>query len=169
MRIYLIGYMASGKSTVGRELAKMLRCSFVDLDEFIEDQFGKTIADIFAEHGEDFFRHCESEALRDVALLHDSCVIATGGGASCYYGNIDFMNADGTTVYLRLEVATLVSRLINDKTRPLVRDKSPYDLNNYILSALNLRRKFYEKAQIVLDVDGCTPVEITETIMSILV
>lgn len=168
MKIYLIGYMASGKSTAGKELAELLKCSFVDVDEYVEKQQGKAISLIFEERGEEYFRHIEKVALREISQLYKNCVIATGGGTSCFYSNIDFMNIDGVTVYLRLEVATLVARLLNDHTqRPLISGKSKTDLNDYILNALNLRRKFYEKSHIVLDVDDYSSHEVATMIREI--
>src|SRR5690554_4257405 len=96
-RIFIIGYMGSGKTTVGKKLAKSLSLSFIDLDAFIESKYRKTIAEIFAEKGEDGFRKIESKALSEVALIED-VVISTGGGAPCFYNNMELMNKTGTTV-----------------------------------------------------------------------
>lgn len=143
----------------------MLGYSFVDVDKYIEKQQGDTVFNIFETKGEVFFRYIECEALREIALLDNDCVIATGGGTSCFYSNIDFMNSNGTTVYLRLNVATLVSRLMNERSeRPLIASQNETEVNDHILSMLNVRKKFYEKAQIVLDADSYTTDEVAEMI-----
>ncbi|HPD94495.1 MAG TPA: shikimate kinase [Tenuifilaceae bacterium] len=166
MRIFLVGYMASGKTTLGRALATNLGYRFIDLDDYIETKGKKTIKQIFDEAGEEYFRFLESEALKEVTSLNGDFVISSGGGTSCFYCNIDFMNNNGITIYLRMEVATLVSRLVGSKERPLLLGKSKKELTDFIIQALDERKKFYEKAQIIIDADRLNADDLTKLIFS---
>lgn len=147
MRIYLIGYMGCGKSTLGRRLAKHLGLQFVDMDHYIEERNYKTIPQIFAEEGEDEFRKKERKALEELSEFTD-IVIATGGGAPCFFDNIDLMNRTGKTVYLNMHPKILAHRLLNSKTeRPLIKGKSPEELVAFIDDTLKKRNEFYMQAQ----------------------
>ena len=169
MKVYLIGFMASGKTTVGKELSSALGYKFIDLDEYIETKHRKTIKQIFEINGEDYFRIIEQEALKEVASFDGDFVISSGGGTSCFYNSIDFMNRTGMTVYLRMEVSSLVSRLIHAKiNRPLLWGKTKEELNDYIIRVLDERKKFYEKAQIVVDADHLNPQDLSKTIKEII-
>lgn len=169
MKIFLIGFMSSGKTTVGKELAHSLGYQFLDLDEYIEAKHRRTIKQIFEANGEEHFRLIENEALKEIGSLNGNFVISTGGGTSCFFNNIDYMNRNGITVYLRLEVATLVARLIESKIdRPLLWGKTREELSNYILRVLNERKKFYEKAQIIVDSDKIKPIDLAKIIISTL-
>jgi shikimate kinase len=168
MKIFIIGFMASGKTTIGRELANALQFKFIDLDDFIESRHNQTIKQLFEFKGEDYFRKVENEALKEVCDYKDDYVISAGGGTSCFYNNIDFMNRNGITVYLRMEVATLVSRLIESKIdRPLLWGKTGDELADYILRVLDERKKFYDKAQLVVDGDNLNPAELAQLISAI--
>ncbi|MDD2930444.1 MAG: shikimate kinase [Fermentimonas sp.] len=152
-RIFIIGYMGSGKTTVGKKLAKSLSLSFIDLDAFIESKYRKTIAEIFAEKGEDGFRKIESKALSEVALIED-VVISTGGGAPCFYNNMELMNKTGTTVYIQAEPGELAARLLASKTeRPLVSSKSKDELIPFITKHLADRERYYRNAKIIYHTD----------------
>lgn len=167
MRVYLIGFMASGKSTIGLELAKTLNFEFIDLDTYIEQKSDNTIKQIFEQKGEERFRILENEALREVASIEGNMVIAAGGGTSCFYNSIDFMNKTGLTIYLKTEVAELVARLIESKTdRPLLWGKTQQELTDYILRVLNERKKYYEKAKITIDSSTVNISQLAQTIMS---
>lgn len=124
MRIFLIGFMGSGKSTVGNRLARRLGLGFVDLDTEISRKAGRSIAEIFAQRGEEEFRQMEAEALHD-ALSGPPAVVATGGGLVSQEGAIEAMEAAGTTVWLDPTLDTLVGRLSRggSETRPLARDE----------------------------------------------
>jgi len=102
MRIYLIGYMGSGKSTLGKKLAKHARLQFIDMDHYIEKRNCKTVPQIFAEEGEAEFRKKERNALEELSAFSD-VVIATGGGAPCFFDNVDLMNRTGKTIYLNID------------------------------------------------------------------
>lgn len=146
-RILLIGYMGAGKTTLGRALANELGLTFIDLDNFIEERFRKSIGDIFAERGEEEFRRIEQRMLHEVAEFED-VVISTGGGTPCFFDNIDYMNSMGTTVYLDVPVERLFIRLsIARKQRPLIQEKSDEELRNFITEQLAKRAPFYQKAQ----------------------
>ena len=97
-RIFLIGYMGAGKTTVGKVLSRQLGLSFVDLDHYIEGRYHKTVGQLFAEKGEEAFREIERRMLREVAAF-ENVLISTGGGTPCFFDNMEFMNAYGTTVY----------------------------------------------------------------------
>ena len=147
MRIYLIGYMGCGKSTLGKRLAKHLNLQFVDMDHYIEMRNHKTVPQIFAEEGETEFRKKERKALEELADFSD-IVIATGGGAPCFFDNIDLMNSTGTTIYMNIDPAILADRLLHSKTeRPLIKGKSKEELTDFIDEMLKKRSPFYSQAK----------------------
>jgi shikimate kinase len=149
-KIFLIGYMGSGKSTAGKKLAAKLGFEFIDLDKFIEQETGKTIPEIFAEKGEGEFRALENNALKKL-ITKENIVVACGGGTPCYYGNMELMNNHGTTIYLKMSVDSLATRLINAKgKRPLVEGKTEEELKAYITEHLEKREDIYHQAQYIV-------------------
>lgn len=147
MKIYLIGYMGCGKSTLGRRLSKHLGLQFIDMDHYIEERNCKTIPQIFEEEGEAEFRKKERKALEELAQFTD-IVIATGGGAPCFFDNIDQMNKSGKTIYMNIHPAILADRLLSSKTeRPLIKGKSRDELVNFIDETLKKRNVFYTQAK----------------------
>ncbi len=139
--------MGSGKSTLGRKLAKKLGLQFVDMDHYIEQRNYKTVPQIFEEEGEEVFRKKERQALEELAEFTD-LVIATGGGAPCFFDNIDLMNRTGKTIYLDVPSKTLAYRLKQSKTeRPLITGKNEAELIRFIDESLNKRNPFYRQAQ----------------------
>lgn len=167
MKVYLIGFMASGKTTIGQELAKTLNYEFIDLDIYIENKYNKTIKQIFEIKGEEHFRVLENEALREVASIEGNIIIAAGGGTSCFYNSIDFMNKTGLTIYLKVEIAELLARLIESKIdRPLLWGKSKEELNDYIIRVLEERKKYYEKARIIIESSKVDVPQIAQTILA---
>lgn len=168
MKVFLIGFMASGKTTLGEELASILGYSFMDLDSYIEVKHKKTIKMIFEYHGEDRFREIENEALIEVAEMEGNMVVASGGGTSFFYNSVDFMNKVGITVYLRAEVAELLARLIDSKKdRPLLWGKSAEELNEYIIRVLDERKKYYEKAKITVQISNLNVEGLANTIRAL--
>jgi shikimate kinase len=168
MKVFLIGFMASGKSTVGEELADVLGYKFIDLDSFIEQKYSKTIKMIFEYYGEDHFRDIENESLKEVSTMEGNIIVASGGGTSCFYNSVDFMNSVGTTIYLRAEVTELLARLIaSKKDRPLLWGKSEDELNNYIIRVLEERKRYYEKAKITVDISNLDVKDLANTIKAI--
>ncbi len=150
MRIFLIGYMGSGKSTVGKKLASKLKLSFFDLDKYIEDKCGYTINVFFNTLGENEFRIKEKEAL-DKILLEDNFVLATGGGTPCYYDNMLKMNDKGITIYLQMEEGFLANRLVNSKIkRPLLQNIPNDELSKFIIKQVKAREEYYLRAKYIL-------------------
>lgn len=150
MRIFLVGYMGCGKSTIGRKLADLMGISFVDLDKYIEERYFKSVPAIFAEEGEKGFREKERIALLEVSQF-ENVVVGTGGGAPCFFDNMEVMNDHGITVYISPDTDTLAMRLIKSKTeRPLIAGKSRDELIRFIDEALIRRAPFYEKARIII-------------------
>lgn len=148
MRIYLIGYMGCGKSTLGRRLSQHTGLQFVDMDHYIEERNCKTIPRIFAEEGEAEFRNKERKALEELSQFND-IIIATGGGAPCFFDNIDVMNRSGKTIFMNIGPEILADRLLKSKTeRPLIKGKSREELVAFIDETLKKRNKFYQQAHI---------------------
>ena len=145
-RIFLIGYMGSGKTTVGKLLAAKLGYSFVDMDAHIEEQQFKSVGQIFAERGEDEFRLLEQKCLHEVAQF-DDVIISTGGGAPCFFDNMEYMNTHGTTFYLRFTADELADRLATQAAkRPLIATKKGDELRQFIAEGLKKREPFYTRA-----------------------
>jgi shikimate kinase len=153
MRIFLIGYMGCGKSTIGRGLAKNMGLDFIDLDSYIESRNFKTIPEIFAQEGEDAFRRAEQKALHEVTEF-DNLVVATGGGAPCFFDNMEVIKRSGKSVYLNGSPRILAARLLKSKTeRPLIKGKSESELVAFIDETLARRSVWYKQADVVLDFD----------------
>jgi shikimate kinase len=150
-KIFLIGFMGSGKSTTGKKLASHLTWSFMDLDEQIENLTGMKIPDIFSQKGELYFRQIESEVLLKT-VSESKTVISTGGGTPCYEDNMDFMLANGLTVYLKMTPARLKIRLLKstDK-RPLLKNIDEKTLSDFIAQKLTEREKWYSRAEIKIE------------------
>jgi shikimate kinase len=149
-RIFLIGFMGCGKSKLGKSVAQKFDRPFIDLDELIESQSQMTIPQLFAVIGEQGFREKEREVLQNSAFAKD-IIIATGGGAPCFFDNMEWMNNNGITVFIDSPVKVLADRLINARVeRPLVKGKNKEELIEYIEVKLVERRPFYEQARIIL-------------------
>ncbi len=149
-RIYLIGMPAVGKTTLGKKLASTLHYTFIDLDKLIEQKTQQTIAEIF-QKGENYFREVEKQVLYETSQMNN-CVIATGGGAPCFHSNMNWMNAHGKTIYLKVNVAFLVQRLLQGiNERPLFRNVSEEELPAFITQLLNEREAFYMQAKVVAE------------------
>ena len=152
-RIILIGYMGAGKTTVGKALAKELRMPFYDLDWYIESRMHKTVKAIFDEHGEAGFRKIEHNMLHEVAEFED-IIISCGGGTPCFFDNIDYMNRQGETVYLKATPEVLYGHLKMGKTiRPLLLNKTADEVQVFIREQLAQREPYYSRAKHVLDVN----------------
>ena len=151
-RIILIGYMGAGKTTVGKALAKELCMPFYDLDWYIESRMHKTVKAIFDERGEAGFRKIEHNMLHEVAEFED-IIISCGGGTPCFFDNIDYMNRQGETVYLKATPEVLFRHLKMGKTvRPLLLDKTPEEVQTFIGEQLRAREPYYARAKYTLDV-----------------
>lgn len=154
----MVGMPGCGKSTVGKALAKHLRYRFLDLDTRLEEQENLSVAQVFEQYGQAYFREAEAKALRQVTAEPGSggIVLATGGGAPCFHGNMDFMKQKGVVVYLQVTVAALVARLTASDlaVRPLLRGKSEPELRDYLSEVLAQREGFYAQAQVAVETDG---------------
>jgi shikimate kinase len=148
--IILIGFMGSGKTTLGRYMAQELDYSLIDLDHYIEQRYHKTIPELFAEKGETGFREIEQRMLAET-LDFERTILSTGGGAPCFFDNIQQMVNRAIVVFIDVAVEVLAYRLTHSKTvRPLIAGKTPEELNAFIEEALAKRRPYYEQAQITV-------------------
>ena len=140
--------MASGKSTIGKKLANNLNLPFIDLDKVFENNQATTIRLYMYKYGEDAFRKIEKEILEKVINENENAVISTGGGTPCFFNNMQLMNSRGITVYLEVDIPTLVNRLMHSKIdRPLVWGKTKADLTEYAKNLLEKRNEFYSQAK----------------------
>lgn len=148
MRIYLLGYMYSGKTTLGNQLAKCLRYDFADLDQMFEFRYHTSIPIFFKRYGEEAFRKLEQQMLHTTSTM-DNTVIALGGGTPCFFDNMEWINAHGKSVYLQMSVEDIISRAHRSrKIRPVLADKTSDELHAFITHQLSQRQKFYAQAHI---------------------
>jgi shikimate kinase len=158
-KIFLVGYMGSGKTTLGKLLAKKLNLQFIDVDLFIENRYRKSIPVIFEEKGEEGFREIERRTLQEISGF-ENIVISTGGGLPCFFDNMEMMNQAGTTIYLKISVGELARRLQSgQQKRPLIQGKNQQELIDYITLSLQSREKFYSQASFVYEIEGQTSLE----------
>ncbi|MGZ3885608.1 MAG: shikimate kinase [Bacteroidia bacterium] len=151
-KIFLTGFMGSGKSTQGKKLAKALNRSFIDLDHYIEKKEAATIAAIFETKGEDYFREKESEYLTQVINRYPTSVISTGGGTPCFHKNMALMLKSGTVIYISMPAESLHYRLVQSNTnRPLLAGKTPEEALEHIRFLLNKRESYYNQAHITIN------------------
>jgi len=150
-RIFLIGYMGAGKTTLGKAFARAMGLTFIDLDWYIEERFHKTIRQLFTERGEDGFRDLEKRMLHEASEFED-VVISVGGGTPCFFDNMEYMNAAGETVFLDVDIKVLFRRLkVAKQQRPLLDGKTDEELMLFIQEALQARLPFYTKAKHVFN------------------
>ena len=152
-RIFLIGYMGAGKTTLGKAFARSMGLTFIDLDWYIEMRFHKTVAQIFEERGEEGFREIERNMLHEVAEF-ENVVISCGGGTPCFFDNMDYMNTLCDTIYLKASANVLAAHLKMGKVvRPLILGKTEEELIDHIQEMLNQREPYYMKAKHVIDIN----------------
>lgn len=165
MKIFLIGFMGSGKTHWGRLLSEKLSMRFFDLDEQVTEHAGKSIAEIFAAEGEEQFRMTEKDVLHIITESHESFVIACGGGSPCYFNNIEYMNKSGTTVWINTPLDTLFERLVKEKNhRPLIKELTDDQLRNFINRKFASRKIYYEQADVTVEEE---PVQLDKLIEKI--
>ena len=145
MKVFLIGYMASGKSTLGKALAEALALPFLDLDVEIERTAGTAISEIITAKGELHFRKLESAVLKDLLQEQETGVFALGGGTPVFYNHMDLLNAEGETIFLDVPVGELAKRLEGDIKRPLIQNKE--DVAEFVAKHMFERRPYYSQAK----------------------
>lgn len=166
MEIVLLGYMASGKSTIGKHISDKMNLNFIDLDAYIEKKENKSISDIFSSKGEIYFRKQEGIYLKEILSAKSNYVLALGGGTPCYGANLEHIKkSSAKSIYLKANIPFLVKRLENEKSkRPLIANLNNNDLIEYIGKHLFERAPFYEQATFKVVIDHKTIDEVVKEI-----
>ncbi|RSC93022.1 shikimate kinase [Tenacibaculum singaporense] len=170
MKIVLLGYMASGKSTIGRILAEKTQTPFIDLDEYIEEKERKTVSEIFEQKGEIYFRKQEHVYLKNLLEKEGDFVLSLGGGTPCYARNMEVLLSfnNAKSVYLKTSIHTIVNRLTNEKSqRPLVARLNKEELTEFVAKHLFERSYYYNQAQYKITIDDKNKDEIVEDLLSL--
>ena len=166
MKIFLIGFMGSGKTHWGRLLSAKLQLPFLDLDSVIVHREGKSVSDIFSEQGEEYFRYLEKEVLEEMVDGQDNFILSCGGGTPCFFNNIDFMKRNGKVIWLNTSVEALKERLLRERrSRPLIREITDEELQRYIIRKLSERRMYYERAHAVVNEENVTLEQLIRTLL----
>jgi shikimate kinase len=162
MKIVLLGYMASGKSSIGKRLSKKLSMSFLDLDDYIVEKEGMSVSNIFENKGEVYFRLIEHKYLKEILNKDKDFILALGGGTPCYANNMEEINkTDSKSIYLQGTTATMIERLIRKKAkRPLIASLADDKIPEFVAKHLFERRPFYEQAKTIVKIDNKTKKEV---------
>ena len=170
MKIVLLGYMASGKSSIGKLLSKNLSMKFLDLDDYIIAQEKMPISKIFEEKGEVYFRVIEHKCLKEILDKEEGFILALGGGTPCYGNNMQEVNTGNTvSIYLEGTTATMIERLIRKKSkRPLIASLGDDKIPEFVAKHLFERRPFYELAKTKIKIDGKKKKEVAEELEKLL-
>ena len=166
MPVFLIGYMGSGKSTIGKSLSKVMNLPFIDLDNLIEVEMKMSIDQIFHKKGEQFFREKEHYILTNYPFEANT-IVATGGGTPCFFENHNFMNSIGHTIYLEISNNELLKRLELDDKRPLLFDNK-LNLKDFINTQINDRKKYYQMSNYVFKSDDISINEVQKLVNKII-
>ncbi|WP_371735436.1 shikimate kinase [Zobellia sp. B3R18] len=171
MKIVLLGYMGSGKSTIGKLLSQERGLEFIDLDNYIEEAEQISVPDIFKTKGELYFRKREYAYLNEVLAQKDNFVLSLGGGTPCYGNNMQaVLDATKNAIYLKVSIAELVNRLLKEKDqRPLIMNIPEDELPEFIGKHLFERSYFYNQTDKVISSDGKNPDEIVAEMGALLV
>lgn len=168
MRIYLVGMPGSGKSTLGRSLARLMKHTFIDLDDRIIGQEGMSIPEIFAQKGETYFRQAEQRALQ-ATFTEQNILVATGGGAPCFFDNMEQINAQGISIFLNIPLQQIASRVSPGKNkvtiRPLFAGKTPEQIKESLEQMWEKRLPFYQKAHFQINSPQTRPEEVMEMLL----
>lgn len=170
MKIVLLGYMASGKSSVGKLLSKKLSMKFLDLDDYIINKEGMSIAEIFEKKGEVYFRVIENKYLKEVLNTKDQFILALGGGTPCYANNMEEINKGNTvSIYLQGKTKTMIDRLIKKKSkRPLIASLADDKIPEFVAKHLFERRLYYELAKVTVEIDAKSKKEVAKELKKLL-
>ena len=168
MIVFLVGYAGSGKSSLGKRLARRLGVRFVDTDKLVEQSEGASIADIFHYEGEEYFRIAERRAVESLANECMDLVVATGGGLPTWRDNMEWLVRSGVTVYLRRTPEQILSRLSDygREKRPMFRGKSDEELLQFMHEQMALREPYYAKAQIAVDCSVMSDDDVVEHLVT---
>ena len=169
MKLFLIGYMGCGKSSLGRKVARRLGVRFVDTDAVIEEREGASISDIFQYEGEEYFRRLERSVIDEVADDTADVVVSTGGGLPVWKDNMETMNRVGTTVYIRRSAEQIASRLspYGRQKRPKLRGLSDDEIVDFMTRNMAEREPYYARALHVLDTDGVSDGELADRVVEL--
>lgn len=159
--IFLVGMPAAGKSTLGKQLAQQLGVNFIDIDTIVENNVGKSIAKIFEESGEQYFRQMEAQALRAIKNTPPS-IVATGGGLPCYHDNMQWMNTIGVTIWIDIPIEELSERIQKSNARPMFAHLSLNDIYLKLVQLYEIRKKYYSIANIIVDTHDDIPLIIAK-------
>lgn len=156
MIYFLIGYMACGKSTIAKQLSDKYNIPHIDTDAVIEEAEGMSITEIFNTKGEDYFRQVETRVLNEIIYVNEPCIVSCGGGTPLYNNNIDLMNNNGISVYIKCSANTIVNRLSLSEIekRPLLRNKTKIELPSIIDTEIKKREEIYNKANIIINYES---------------
>lgn len=161
-KIFLIGFMGSGKTHWGKIWAKKNRLTFFDLDKEIENNLGKSVAHIFEKKGEEYFRQMERDVLREFETKNNF-ILACGGGTPCFFNNLQWMNEQGSTIYMELSPVEIFERVINEtEKRPLLKKVNTSELLFFIEQKLKKREIFYHKATYIVDANALNEDSLTK-------
>lgn len=167
--IFICGFMASGKSTHGKQLARNIGYHFIDLDDFIALRFDQDITELFQEKGEAAFRTIESEALAECIRDNRKTVIALGGGTPCFNDNLSLIKTSGKLIYLKVLPEVLYQRVFGVKSgRPLLDGKDSEEMQRYIRDLLATREQFYRQADLVIANDNLQEDEMKQAVLTFL-
>ena len=152
MKVFLLGFMGSGKTYWGRKLSEKLGMRFFDLDEQIVNSENKPITEIFSTQGEEYFRLKEKEVLHIISESHDTFIMSCGGGTPCYFNNVEYMNQSGTTVWLNTPMNQLYERLLKERDhRPLLKGLTDQQVKAFITKKFSDRKIYYEQAEVFIE------------------
>ncbi|MFY9244106.1 MAG: shikimate kinase [Polaribacter sp.] len=170
MKIVLLGYMASGKSSIGKRLSKKMSIEFIDLDDYIIEKEKSSILDIFKNKGEIYFRLIENKYLKEILAKNTNFVLSVGGGTPCYANNMEEINQEYvTSIYLEGNLKTLVKRLIKKKSkRPLIASLSDDQIPEFVAKHLFERRFFYDQAKMKVKIDDKSKKKVAKEIKKLL-
>jgi len=171
MLIFLVGYAGSGKSSMGRRLARRLGVPFVDTDQRVEASEGASVADIFHYQGEEYFRRLEREVIEQIVDESIHAVVSTGGGLPTWEDNMAWMNSRGVTVYLRRSAEQIIARMspYGREKRPMFRGKSDEELLAFMTANMAERERFYAGARVDVDCNAMSDYQVQEYIVTRLI